>query len=121
VPDEVEFATKPAATAMIVRGIEAGLPAGWVTADEVYGGDPDLRTELETLQLGYVLDLGCNRRVTIHGVRGEVRMRIDQITAVLGGHCWTRNSAGARAKGPRFYDWAFVARIATTGPGTVGC
>ncbi len=71
VPDEVEFATKPAlATGMIARGVEAGLQAGWVTADEVYGVDPDLRAQLETLQLGYVLGLGRNRRVTIHGARG---------------------------------------------------
>src|SRR3954447_8346284 len=47
VPEEVEFATKPAlATTMLTRGIEAGLPAGWVTADEVYGVDPDLRAQL---------------------------------------------------------------------------
>ncbi|WP_425469189.1 transposase [Pseudonocardia hierapolitana] len=44
VPDEVEFATKPAlATTMIARGVEAGLPVGWVTADEVYDIDPELR------------------------------------------------------------------------------
>jgi SRSO17 transposase len=56
VPDEIEFATKPAlATAMIARGVAAGLPAGWVTGDEVYGIDPDLRAQLETLRLGYVL------------------------------------------------------------------
>jgi SRSO17 transposase len=118
VPDEVEFATKPAlATAMIARGIETGLPAGWVTADEVYGIDPDLRAQLETRQLGYVLGLGCNRRVTVHGARGGVRMRADQIAAGLGEHCWTRYSTGAGAKGPRFYDWAFVALHPDDGPG----
>jgi hypothetical protein len=91
VPDKVEFATKPAlATAMIARGVEAGLPVGWVTADEVYGIDPDLRTQLETLRLGYVLGIGCNRRVTVHGARGGVRMRADQVAAGLASHCWTR-------------------------------
>jgi SRSO17 transposase len=93
---------------MITRGVEAGLPAGWVTADEVYGIDPDLRTQLENLGLGYVLGIGCNRRVTIHGDRGGVRMRADQVAASLGEHCWTRYSAGVGAKGPRFYEWAFV-------------
>jgi SRSO17 transposase len=33
---------KPAlATSMLTRGIQTGLPARWVTADEVYA-DPDL-------------------------------------------------------------------------------
>jgi SRSO17 transposase len=118
VPDEVEFATKPAlATAMITRGVAAGLPAGWAGADEVYGIDPDLRAQLETLGLGYVLGIGCNRRVSVHGARGGVRMRADQVAAGLGEHCWTRYSAGAGAKGPRFYEWAFVALHPDDGPG----
>ena len=101
---------------MIIRCIQAGLPAGWVTADEVYGVDPDLRAQLEALQLGYVLGIGCNRRVTVHGARGGVRMRADQIAADLGDHCWSRYSAGPDAKGPRFYDWAFVALHPDDGP-----
>jgi SRSO17 transposase len=118
VPEEVEFATKPTlATAMITRGFAAGLAAGWVSGDEVYGIDPDLRAQLETLQLGYVLGIGCNRRVTVHGARGGVRMRADQIAEGLGEHCWTRYSAGAGAKGPRFYEWAFVALHPHDGPG----
>jgi SRSO17 transposase len=118
VPEQVEFATKPAlATAMITRGVAAGLAAGWVTADEVYGIDPDLRTQLEALGLGYVLGIGCNRRITVHGAHGGVRMRADQVAASLGPHCWTRYSAGAGAKGPRFYDWAFVALHPDDGPG----
>lgn len=36
VPADVGFATKPGlATAMIERALDAGVPAGWVTADEV--------------------------------------------------------------------------------------
>ena len=82
VPEEVEFATEPAlATAMMTRGVRAGLPAGWVSDDEVYGSDPGLRAQLETLGVGYVLGIGCNRRVTVHGARGGVRMRVDQIAA----------------------------------------
>ena len=102
---------------MIARAVEAGVPARWVSGDEVYGADPDLRDRLEALQLGYVLGIGCNRRVTVHGARGGVRMRADQIAAGLGPHCWTRYSAGAGAKGPRFYEWAFVALHPDDGPG----
>jgi SRSO17 transposase len=42
VPEGVGFQTKPQlAQAMVEveRAVEAGVPAGWVTADEVYGGD----------------------------------------------------------------------------------
>ncbi len=38
VPASVQFATKPElAMAMLTRAMDAGLPAGWVTGDEVYG------------------------------------------------------------------------------------
>jgi hypothetical protein len=41
VPDQVGFATKPElARAMLERALDAGVPAGWVTADAVYGGSP---------------------------------------------------------------------------------
>jgi SRSO17 transposase len=113
VPADVEFATKPAlASGMIDRAIDAAqnkVPARWVTGDEVYGADPDLRARLEEHELGYVLSIGCNRRVTIHGANGGVRLRVDQIAAGLPARCWTRYSAGVGAKGPRFYDWAFIA------------
>jgi hypothetical protein len=40
VPDEVRFATKPAlATTMILRALDAGVPAAWVAGDEAgFGG-----------------------------------------------------------------------------------
>jgi len=38
VPEQVEFATKPAlATTMVGRALDAGVPARWVAGDEVYG------------------------------------------------------------------------------------
>ena len=56
VPQDTAFATKPAlATEMIGRALDAGTPAGWVAADEVYGQDPQLRAELARRGLGYVL------------------------------------------------------------------
>src|ERR671919_1131919 len=40
VPEEVAFQTKPQlAQMMLQRALEAGVPASWVTGDEVYGGD----------------------------------------------------------------------------------
>jgi SRSO17 transposase len=53
VPDQVGFATKPAlAKAMLGRALDAGVPAAWVTGDEVYGADPVLRTALEASGIG---------------------------------------------------------------------
>jgi SRSO17 transposase len=48
VPSEVGFRTKPQlARVLLERALDAGVPASWVTADEVYGGDPALRGWLE--------------------------------------------------------------------------
>jgi DDE superfamily endonuclease len=64
IPEQVEFATKPAlATQMIRRALDAGVPAGWVAGDEVYGADPALRAELEARAIGYVLAVACDHRV----------------------------------------------------------
>lgn len=105
VPADIEFATKPAlATGMITRALDAGVPARWVAGDEVYGADPGLRAELETRRVGYVLAIGCDRRVpTAAGL-----LRADEIAAGLPRRAWQRLSAGAGAKGQRFYDWALV-------------
>ena len=47
--DDVKFATKPElARTMLERAMKAGVPFAWVTADEVYGGNPGLRDWLET-------------------------------------------------------------------------
>ena len=64
VPAGIEFATKPAlATGMLTCAPRAGVSARWVTADEVYGADPGLRAECELAGLGYVLAIGCDRRI----------------------------------------------------------
>jgi SRSO17 transposase len=49
---------------MIARALDAGTPAAWVTGDEVYGGDPGLRADLERRQIGYVLAVAASHRVT---------------------------------------------------------
>jgi SRSO17 transposase len=48
IPDEVQFATKPElAIRMLTRALDAGVPAGWVAGDEVYGQHYRLRAALE--------------------------------------------------------------------------
>jgi SRSO17 transposase len=103
--ENVQFATKPAlATTMITRALDAGVQAPWVTGDEVYGADPRLRAELEGRGVGYVLAIGCDRRVTT----GAGTLRPDELATRLPKHVWQRLSAGTGAKGHRFYDWALI-------------
>jgi SRSO17 transposase len=114
VPDDLEFATKPAlAAAMIAGALDAGVAAAWVAGDEVYGADPDLRTMLHDKHIGYVLAVSCDRRVpTDAGMRA-----VSELATALPPRVWQRMSAGAGAKGPRMYSWAW---IATTETPTVG-
>lgn len=111
VPEEIEFATKPAlATGMLTRALHAGVNARWVAADEVYGADPGLRAECELAGLGYVLAVGCDRRIPT--ALGPVRA--DVVAAELPRHAWQRLSAGPGAKGERVYEWAWIDHTAAT-------
>jgi SRSO17 transposase len=83
VPDDIDFATKPAlAIGMLTRALRAAVPARWATGDEVYGNDPNLRAECEAQQIGYVLAIGCDRRVPTP--RPDPRRRPDCRAAALG-------------------------------------
>ncbi|WP_078911421.1 IS701 family transposase [Streptomyces sp. NRRL WC-3742] len=105
IPDSLKFATKPAlATEMIAQALDAGVQAAWVTGDEVYGGDPHLSAELERRQIGYVLAVSRKRPIA---TRAGV-FRAGVLAHGLPKHAWQRLSAGAGAKGHRFYDWAQV-------------
>jgi SRSO17 transposase len=105
VPDATAFATKTElATRMIVRALQAGIPAGWVTGDEVYGAATGLRGELEDRGVGYVLAVACNHAVTT----GLGTHRADALLTRVPKQAWQRLSAGRGAKGHRFYDWAWI-------------
>ena len=107
VPEDVEFATKPRlALQMIEAALDAGCRSSWVTGDEVYGQDPQLRSALEARGVGYVLAVACTTRVRINQDRTIVQA--DTTAAALPPDAWHRQSAGAGAKGPRYYDWAWV-------------
>jgi len=110
VPDPVEFATKPElAMAMITRALDAGVPAGWVTGDEVYGQHYRLRRMLEERGTSYVLAVPVNQRV-IATVGGKVaELPADALATTLPAQAWKRISAGAGSKGPRLYRWARAA------------
>jgi SRSO17 transposase len=81
-------------------------------ADEVYGADPGLRAGLETRRIGYVLAVARNHVVTT----AAGRLRVDALAVKLPPRAWQRLSAGAGAKGQRWYDWAWI----TIEPGQPG-
>ena len=105
VPEDTAFATKPAlAKTMITRALDAGTPAAWVTADEVYGQDPALRAELARRGLGYVLAIPKPHLITTPaGACTAIKL-----AKRLPARAWQRMSAGPGAKGPRWYDWALI-------------
>jgi SRSO17 transposase len=105
VPEDVAFATKPAlARQMIGRALDAGTPAGWAAADEVYGQDPRLRAELARRGLGYVLAVAKSHPVTTAvGTCPAI-----ELARRLPARAWQQISAGPGVKGPRWYDWALI-------------
>jgi SRSO17 transposase len=118
VPERVGFRTKPQlAQAMLERAVEAGVPAGWVTADEVYGGDARLRAFLEDRDLAYVLAIKATQPLWVAGEQGPAEVAARELVARLPARAWRGLSAGDGAKGPRVYDWA---RVALTRPGWPG-
>ena len=46
---------------------------------------------------------------------GKTRCRADRMAADLPATAWTRRSAGDGSKGPRFYDWAWLADVGADG------
>ena len=110
IPGEVEFATKPElAMRMLTRALDAGVPAAWVTGDEVYGQQFKLRRMLEERDMPYVLAVPVNQRV-FATVDGQVAdLRADALAARLPAQAFKKISAGAGAKGPRVYHWARAA------------
>lgn len=58
--ENILFATKPEpARTMIERFLDAGHHVDWIAGDEVYGGNPKLRSAMEERGLGYVLAVAC--------------------------------------------------------------
>ena len=107
IPEQVEFHTKPQlARVMLERALDASVPCGWVTADEVYGGDSRLRRWLEDRDVPHVLAVKRSEALWSLRLRQE---RAAKLAAQLPAGAWRQLSAGDGAKGPRLYAWARVA------------
>ena len=89
---------------MITAALDAGVAADFVTGDEVYGINPDLRSLLEDRGLSYVLAISCTTPVMLGAGKSTAEHAIEQVPE----HAWQTRSAGAGAKGLRLYDWALV-------------
>ena len=111
IPAAVSFATKPAlGLRMVQRGLDAGIPVRWVTADEAYGRDAKFRLWLQSRRVGYVVAVACDQKIPTTG--GSARA--DALAAAAPALAWKRRSCGDGAKGPRLFDWA-VATLPDTG------
>ena len=89
---------------MVTRFLDAGHQAVWVAGDEVYGGNPRLRTALEERATGYVLAVACSHEVTT----GARKFRADTLARKVPKRAWQKLSSGVGAKGHR--------TASTTGP-----
>jgi SRSO17 transposase len=115
VPPEVTFATKPAlAQQMLARAFAAGVPAAWVSGDEIYGDDGALRRWLEAGNHPYVLAVAAHHPVWPAG-RQE---RADHLIAALSAEAWAPLSAGTGSQGERLDDWACIQLSYESTPGT---
>jgi len=111
VPDDVEFATKPQlALRMTDRVLAAGIGVGWITADEAYGDNPELRRELEDRGLSYVMAVSCDTQISVP----KGRIRADKLAATIPASGWQIRSAGQGSKGERLYAWAYTSLNDTT-------
>jgi SRSO17 transposase len=112
---------------LLERALEAGVPASWVTADEVYGGDPALRVWLEDRDMAYVLatkgtePLGTATQGSATASRlaagvpveqwvagqrrprrqGTPTVRLEPHPAGRAGHCWPHAVAAGAPPPPR--------------------
>ena len=118
IPDAVPFRTKPAlAQAMLARALDGGLRPAWVAGDAVYGNDRALRRWLEARGQGFVLAVRADERLWVLDRGTPRQLRVAAVADALPRSAWSRRSAGAGSKGPRWYQWAVVPLARLGAPG----
>ncbi len=119
VPEAVTFQTKgQLAQLLLARALQAGVPHAWITGDEVYGNDGHLRRWLETQGEAYVLAVRGNMLLwTWDESSPPTGATLAERVGALADTAWRTRSCGDGAKGPRRYDWAWIALPYLTPPG----
>jgi SRSO17 transposase len=130
VPDAVVFQTKSQlALQMLEHAWARGVPMEWVTGDEIYGDDSQLRDRVAQAKKKYVLAVSANTPVWRElqpvvapgrGPTGRPRKEprlangatawepVSAVVAALPSRAWKRLAVGQGEKGPRLYNWARV-------------
>jgi SRSO17 transposase len=102
IPATTRFATKPhLARMMTLHALDSGLPVAWVTGDEVYGGDYQLRAALEEREQPYAMTVKASQFLWREMRQQQART----LAAAEPASAWERLSCGEGSKGPRLYDW----------------
>jgi len=97
IPAGTRFASKPELLQMIKRAAEAGMPSGWVAADEAYGDNRPLRDYLKEEEIAYVLAVSRDHLLAMP----VSRRRADELAARPPRRAWQRLSCDAGASGER--------------------
>lgn len=119
VPDEVDFATKPALVIdMLAEENAAGTPFRYLCGDSGYGRDPHLRAFCHDRQIGYVLAVPVDLPlIAIRSGAEPVGHLLDRLLAHANPAVWERRSCGSGTKGIRLFDWSAVTvRLAEQDP-----
>jgi len=108
VPNDTGFATKPRlAGRMIERAVATDVPFRWVAADTVYGVG-EVEQVLRRAGKGYVLGVASTQAFHSWGKPCAISGTAAEIARTRQAADWHRLSAGAEAKGPRWYDWCYL-------------
>ncbi|TMC18984.1 MAG: IS701 family transposase [Chloroflexi bacterium] len=111
IADDVAYRPKwELALNMIKRARLAGLPFGWIVADEVYGQARELRRWLEQHGYAYALAIPYDEAVCVQTLNGSYMLaqaRELEIT-LLQEQDWHRLPMSQGTKGPRMFDWAML-------------
>jgi SRSO17 transposase len=112
IPEGTAFSTKiRLARAMLERAFAAGVPAAWVTGDEVYG-TWELRRWLEDEKRPYVLAVRANQYVW----SGPRQSTVAVLAKALPSRAWHKVTIAAGSKGPRRYAWGWLVINSDLGP-----
>ena len=88
-PEDVAFQTRPQlARRMLERAVESGVPFSWVTGDEIYGSDCDLRLWLERAGIPHLLAIKSNEKLWAWTEKGPLQVRAARLAAQVEESGW---------------------------------